>query len=102
MPHLASMGVVALQAAAGRACFLTLWQDGLSDIHGRQPLIMGWVNAILFWPLPMWSFTALYLAIFAYVLALLWIVPPRWPNRRRRGPAAVGMRGAAWGPAPQM
>ena len=80
--HLASLAVVALQAAAGRACFLTLWQDGLSGIHGRQPLIMGWVNAMLFWPLPLWVFTGLYLAIFAYVLALLWIVPPRWPTRR--------------------
>ena len=41
---------------------------------------MRWVNSVIFWPLPIWVFTALYLAVFAYVAALWRMVPPR-PRR---------------------
>lgn len=76
--HLVSWGAVALQATAGRACFLTVWQDDLAGIGAADtPLIMRWVNAVIFWPLPLWVFTALYVVAFAYALALLWLVPPR-------------------------
>ena len=77
LAHLASMAIVAGQALAGRACFLTLWQDALSG-GGGQPLVMRTVNAIIFWPLPAWVFTALYLVLFAYVLAMLVLVPLRF------------------------
>lgn len=76
LAHLASLAVVALQAAFGRACFLTLWQSGLGG-GTEEPLIMRWVNSVIFWPLPLWVFTALYLAVFAYVVALWWVVPPK-------------------------
>jgi hypothetical protein len=75
--HVASWLVVAVQAAVGRACFLTVWQDGLTGGGAADPLIMRWVNALIYWDLPMWAFTAAYLALFGVVLALLWIVPPR-------------------------
>ncbi|HEV2363272.1 MAG TPA: DUF2784 domain-containing protein [Caulobacteraceae bacterium] len=78
LAHLASMAIVALQALAGRACFLTLWQQALTGTRQEGPLIMRWVNALVFWPLPAWAFTAAYLAIFLYVLALFFLVPPRW------------------------
>lgn len=74
--HLVSLAVVAAQAALGRACFLTLWQGELTGA-AREPLIMRWVNGVIFWPLPMWVFTAAYLAVFAYVLALWRWAPPR-------------------------
>jgi hypothetical protein len=80
MAHLASMSIVAGQALAGRACFLTIWQDELSGsgLHGNAPpLIMRWVNSVVFWPLPLWVFAAAYCALLGYVLALLWLVPPR-------------------------
>ena len=75
--HLASLAVVALQAALGRACFLTLWQDDLTGGGHADPLIMRWVNGLIYWPLPIWVFTAAYLAVFAYVLALWWWVRPQ-------------------------
>ena len=75
--HVASLAVVALQATLGRACFLTLWQGDLSGVETETPLIMGWVNSVIYWPLPMWVFPALYVAVFAYVLALWRYVPPR-------------------------
>jgi len=82
--HLASWAVVAIQAVAGRACFLTLWQDQLTGAGATEPpLIMRWVNRVIYWPLPIWVFAAVYIALFAAVVALWWIVPPR----RRRTPA---------------
>jgi hypothetical protein len=74
--HLTSLGLVALQAMLGRACFLTDWQDALTGGGAHDPLIMRWVNGVIFWPLPMWAFTAMYVALFAYVAGLWWLVRP--------------------------
>lgn len=79
--HLGSLAVVAVQALFGRACFLTLWQDELSGGVAEPPLIMRWVNSVIYWPLPIWAFTAAYVAVFIYVLALWKLVPPA-PNPR--------------------
>jgi hypothetical protein len=67
--HVAAMSAVAVQAVAGRACFLTLWA-------GRTPLIMGWVDRAIFWPLPVWVFAAAYVVLFLYPL-----VPLSWTFR---------------------
>ena len=75
--HVLSWVVVAIQAVAGRACFLTDWQDGLTGGGAHDPLIMRWVNSVIYWDLPMWAFTALYLALFAAVIGLWFAVPPR-------------------------
>src|SRR6516162_10240950 len=48
--HVASFAIVALQAALGRACFLTLWQNRLSGETVGQPLIMTTVNRLIYWP----------------------------------------------------
>jgi hypothetical protein len=45
------------------------------------PMIMDFVNRMLFWPLPMWAFTALYVAVWIYALALWLLVPPRATKR---------------------
>lgn len=80
LAHVASLGVTALQAALGRICFLTEWQ-ALSEDHARpEPLVMRWVNSAIYWPLPLWLFTLIYLLVFACAVAMLWIVP-----LRRRG-----------------
>ncbi|HXQ12753.1 MAG TPA: DUF2784 family protein [Caulobacteraceae bacterium] len=73
--HLGSFAVVALQAILGRACFLTDWEADVVGDPLHAPLIMRWVNAVIFWPLPMWVFDAVYVALFVYVVALLWLVP---------------------------
>jgi hypothetical protein len=79
--HVASLAVVALQAMAGRACFLTVWQEALTGRPEGEPLIMRFVNSLIFWPLPTWVFTAFYVAMFVYTLALIRLAPPR-PWRR--------------------
>ncbi len=75
--HLGSLAVVALQAVLGRACFLTIWQSDLTGAAEQEPLIMRWVNAVIYWPLPIWVFTAAYVVVFAYVLWLWRWAPPR-------------------------
>lgn len=80
--HIASLGITALQSALGRACFLTVWQSFLSgESENPEPLVMQWVNSVIFWPLPIWAFMLIYALGFAYVLALLWLVPLRWRRR---------------------
>jgi hypothetical protein len=82
--HLGSMAVVALQALAGRACLLTILQGSLSGRGAPEPLIMSVVNRLIFWPLPLWAFTAIYLALFLYVVLLMRFVPPSGLGARRR------------------
>jgi hypothetical protein len=77
--HLAALGVVALQAMFGRACFLTLWQSDLETgaSAAPEPLIQHWVATLIYWPLPIWAFAILYVAISICALALWRLVPPR-------------------------
>ena len=79
--HLASWALVAVQAALGRACILTIWQDRLEGAGPRPPLIERWVNSVVYWPLPIWVFGAIYLALFAAVLGF-WVLPATRPLRR--------------------
>ncbi len=75
--HLLALAAVAGQALLGRACFLTLWQDDLQGRAASTPLIQGWVDRLIYWPLPMAFFTTLYVLAFAYVVGLWWYWPPR-------------------------
>ena len=75
LAHIASWAVVAVQATLGRACFLTLWQDRLTGAGPQPPLIERWIDRVIYWPLPIWVFGAIYLAMFAAVVALWWRVP---------------------------
>ena len=82
--HLASWLAVAVQAVLGRACVLTDWQAALTGQGAHDPLVMRWVNRLIYWPLPLWAFTALYLVLFAYA-AWLWRQVPPDPWRKRPG-----------------
>jgi hypothetical protein len=35
------------------------------------------VNGLIYWPLPLWVFAVLYVAVCIYALLLWWLVPPR-------------------------
>jgi len=82
LAHLLSLATVALQALLGRACILTIWQGDASGASHVQPLIAGWINRLIYWPLPLWLFAVAYAAVFAYVIALWIFVRPRMPWQR--------------------
>ncbi len=78
--HLLALALVAVQAVAGRLCFLTTIQDYLQTRAGGsiQPssLLTRLVERAVFWPLPDWIFAPLYLLALTWA-AILWItVPP--------------------------
>ncbi len=86
--HVASWTLVALQALLNRLCFLTLWQDALmlrvGETPSGGPLVQEWIMRLIFWPLPLWAFTALYAVLWVYVLVLWWRVPPLGRLSHRR------------------
>ena len=73
--HLALLAIVAGQALAGRACILTLWQDRLTGNQSAPPLIMRWVDRLIYWNLPLWVFTVIYCTALLYLVALIVFVP---------------------------
>ncbi len=77
--HLALLFLVAVQALLGRACFLTIWQAALEGEGAGKtgPLIARWIESLIFWPLPIWFFAILYVAVLIYAVALWRLVPPR-------------------------
>jgi hypothetical protein len=76
--HLGLLAIVAVQALMGRACILTIWQNRLNGANGGMPpLIMHWIDGIIYWNLPLWVFSILYVMVFTYVVLLWFIVPPR-------------------------
>ncbi len=85
--HLGALGIVALQAVLGRACFLTLWESDLLAQAGRAasraPLIETWITRIVFWPFPLWVFAVLYVGVGVYALLLWWLVPPKFARHPR-------------------
>jgi hypothetical protein len=85
--HLAILAIVAGQAVAGRACFLTVWQNELTGNRtAPEPMIAHWIDGLIYWNLPIWVFAIIYCGVFAYVLALTVLVPfgPRWSRSSLR------------------
>jgi hypothetical protein len=81
--HMGILAAVAVQALLDRVCFLTLWQSDLMRRSGETasdaPLIQTWVNRLIFWPLPIWVFAVLYVAVCICAMVLWWLVPPKLP-----------------------
>lgn len=83
--HLLLMAAVAVQALAGRACILTIWQaalEGDANAAAAPPLVQGWIEDLLYWDFPLWVFAAGYAALLLYCFALWRLVPPERPSAR--------------------
>src|SRR5271157_5627746 len=62
--HAVLLAAVAGQALAGRACILTLWEADFAGTGASPtPLIMSWVDRLIYWGLPLWVFAVLYAAV---------------------------------------
>jgi len=74
--HLGIMAVVAGQALAGRACFLTNWENELTGNRtAPEPMIAHWVDGLIYWNVPIWGFAIFYSVLFLYVVGLTVLVP---------------------------
>ncbi len=81
--HLGAIGFVALEALAGIACPLTVWEDLLRrGTPGEASFVGRWLARLLYWDLPPWVFTVTYVAFAAAVAFVLWRHPPRRPRGR--------------------
>jgi len=87
--HLGGMVVVAMQAALGDLCFLTVWESGLRQAAGqqgyRESFIETWLSAVLYVDAPFSLLAMIYLGWAALSLALWWWVPPT-PSRPATSP----------------
>jgi hypothetical protein len=74
--HLGAIAFVALEALAGMACPLTVWENALRGGARAESFIGRWVRHLLYHDAPDWVFTACYIAWTAATVATLRLVPP--------------------------
>ena len=82
--HLAAIAFVALEALAGVACPLTLWEDALRRTGPEGPSFVGrWARRLLYYDFPEWVFTVAYV-LFAIAVAVTFrLIPPRESGPRK-------------------
>jgi len=83
--HLGVVILIAFQKVLGQTCFLSVWEFDLLDRAGiaaeHMPAAQALLSHVMHWDMPLWFFTALYLAVLAYTLLMWYIVTP---SRLRR------------------
>ena len=79
--HLVAIFFVAAEALFGFMCPLTVWEDALRGRGSDLGLIARWIRAVMFYELPPWVFTTIYVLFALVVAATFWCVPP---SRRAR------------------
>ena len=77
LAHLAAISVVAAEALLGIACPLTVWEDNLRGGPGSRSFVARWVGRLLYYDLPEWVFSALYVSAAAATILAWWLVPPQ-------------------------
>jgi hypothetical protein len=88
--HLALMGFVAFEAAAGIWCPLTLIEYDLRVQAGQAemknvPFVAGLLRTIIFYDFPPWAFTVAYIGFFFLLVLTLRIVPiEETKNKKKR------------------
>jgi hypothetical protein len=88
--HLAAILFVALETVAGMACPLTVWERELRQAAGQaasgETFIGRILHSIIFYNLPTWVFTTMYLGFALLVVATFVLAPPR--RRKTSAPSA--------------
>jgi polyferredoxin len=83
--HLAAIATVVVQSWLGAACPLTVWENRLRDLAGREPygeaFIQHWLHRLIFYQAENWVFGLVYTLFGLLVVLALVLVPPRLPGR---------------------
>ena len=85
--HLLAVGLVALEAALGIDCPLTLWENDLRRLGGQAieqnlSFIGRLVRLIIFYDFPRWVFTVMHIVFGLLVVLTFVLIPPRFPRRK--------------------
>jgi hypothetical protein len=88
--HLAVILYVAGEALIGITCPLTIWESTLRIRGGEsgygRDFVGYWLDWLIFYNLPAWVFTTLYLILGVSAALAFWLVPPRrHPSNPRPG-----------------
>lgn len=76
--HLAAILFVVAESLVGIACPLTVWEDFLRQTgSGGASFMQRWVGRLLFYDLPEWAFTVIYVLFALLVLATFRLIPPQ-------------------------
>ena len=75
--HLAAITFVAIESLIGMVCPLTQWEDTLRGETTERSFVARWLHAILFYDLPEWVFSALYVAFAVLTALTIRLVPTR-------------------------
>jgi len=81
--HLAAIVLVAGEALAGIWCPLTVWEAALRGAHAEKSFVAYWIHRLMFYDLPEWVFTILYIG-FALLVAATWFFVR--PQKKSGGP----------------
>ena len=91
--HLALLAFVAIQAAAGKLCFLTIWEVDLRVEAGQTPSELSFVGRVLrevlYVEAEQSTLTAIYIGVAITVVFGMILVPPRRPSSRPGAPGEV-------------
>jgi hypothetical protein len=85
--HLVAVGLVAVEAAIGISCPLTLWEYDLRQLAGQTvdkdlSFIARLVRLVIFYNFPYQVFTSLHIAFGLLVVFTYILIPPRFQRKR--------------------
>ncbi len=82
--HLGAMLFVAAEAVLGKVCPLTVWENAFRGKQTQTGFIAHWVRQIIYYDLPAWVFTLVYVLFAGVLIVTLMLVPPRKIGVRSR------------------
>lgn len=84
MAHLGGIVFVAAETLVGIACPLTVWEDRLRGTTGDEVgFIARWVRWLLYYNIPLWAFSIIYVVAAVIVVWLWFRVPPKRRLKKR-------------------
>ena len=82
LTHIAAILFVAVESFVGMICPLTLLEDRLRGGESGGSFIQRWLHRILFYDVPEWVLTTIYVLFAVLVIITFRLLPPR-PRRRQ-------------------